>query len=225
MLLEESKCGAELVVIGAYNGSKIEKLVRSTAGKIILVEPVKNLFFKLKERFQDLNNITYCNYGVSSTTGIKDFYRFNSESIVNGESLIRKLEKQSLELASFADELGSLREEHIKSHYKVYNVNPDEFNIKEEIQFFSFEEFIYKNQILNINSLQIDTEGHDYDIINSIPFDEIKINELIFEWKHLDGFFKAEKKCEDILEYLASYTYKLEFLDDENIRAYKTQNS
>ena len=99
-----------------------------------------------------------------------------------------------MELASFADELGSLREEHIKSHYKVYNVNPDEFNIKEEIQFFSFEEFIYKNQIININSLQIDTEGHDYDIINSIPFDEIKINELIFEWKHLDGFFKAEKK-------------------------------
>ena len=57
MLLEESKCGAELVVIGAYNGSKIEKLVRSTAGKIILVEPVKNLFFKLKERFQDLNKL------------------------------------------------------------------------------------------------------------------------------------------------------------------------
>ena len=130
-----------------------------------------------------------------------------------------------MELASFADELGSLREDHIKSHYKVYNVNPEEFNIKEEIQFFSFEEFIQKNQITNIGSLQIDTEGHDYDIIKSIPFKEIQINELIFEWKHLDGFFKAGKKCEEILEHLANNKYKLDFLDDENIRAYKTDFS
>ena len=33
MLLEESKCGAELVVIGAHNGSKIEKLVRLDSGQ------------------------------------------------------------------------------------------------------------------------------------------------------------------------------------------------
>ena len=224
-MIEESNYGVELVVIGAHNGNKIQNLIRSTVGKIILVEPVRDLFFKLQERFQELNNIIYCNYGVSSTTGIKEFYRFNSEGIDNGQLLIKKLENQSLELASFADELGSLREDHIKSHYKVYNVNPEEFNIKEEIQFFSFEEFIQKNQITNIRSLQIDTEGHDYDIIKSIPFKEIQINELIFEWKHLDGFFKAGKKCEEILEHLANNKYKLDFLDDENIRAYKTDFS
>ena len=54
---------------------------------------------------------------------------------------------------------------------------------------------------------------------------ENKNPELIFEWKHLDGFFKAEKKCEEILEHLANNKYKLDFLDDENIRAYKTDFS
>ncbi|SVE38464.1 uncharacterized protein METZ01_LOCUS491318, partial [marine metagenome] len=150
----------ELVVIGAHNGSKIEKLIRNTTGKVILVEPVRDLFVKLRSRFNDLSNVAFCNYGVSSITAIKDFYRFNSEEIINGELVKKKLERHSRELASFADELGSLKEEHINSHYKVYNINPAEYNIKESIQFLSFADFAKTNQIEYINTLQIDTEGH-----------------------------------------------------------------
>ena len=48
-MIEESNYGVELVVIGAHNGNKIQNLIRSTVGKIILVEPVRDLFFKLQE--------------------------------------------------------------------------------------------------------------------------------------------------------------------------------
>jgi hypothetical protein len=35
--------------------------------------------------------------------------------------------------------------------------------------------------------LQIDTEGLDYEIVNSINFEEIKINTLIFEvWSYIE---------------------------------------
>ena len=222
-MVEKSHNDAELVVIGAHNGSKLENLIRSTVGKVVLVEPVRNLFLKLQERFRDLNSVVYCNYGVSSTTGIKDFYRFDSERIVNGELLIEKLKRECPALdISTADQIGSLNKDHIKKQFEIFNFNPVEFYINEETQFFSFNDFIEKLGISNIKHLQIDTEGHDYNIIKSIPFDKIQIDELVFEWIHMDGPYYADKKCEELLGFLSEKNYKLEFLGHENIRAWKT---
>ena len=52
-MIEESNYGVELVMIGAHNGNKIQNLIRSTVGKIILVEPVRD-FTSCKKDFKTL---------------------------------------------------------------------------------------------------------------------------------------------------------------------------
>ena len=58
-------------------------------------------------------------------------------------------------------------------------------------------------------------------IMNSINYQEIKINRIFFESKHFDGTFTEGKKLNEIKEKLISNGYKLEQVDKENILASK----
>ena len=118
----------------------------------------------------------------------------------------------------------SVMQESINKNFNHLKIHTQYSICQGTVKINDLKDFCKDNKI-KPDFLKCDTEGHDYDIIKSIPFNKMQINELIFEWKHLDGFFKAEKKCEEILEHLANNKYKLDFLDDENIRAYKTDFS
>jgi FkbM family methyltransferase len=74
-----------------------------------------------------------------------------------------------------------------------------------DVELITFSDLCKVYNISEIELLQIDTEGLDYEIVNSIDFDEIKINALIFEvWSYL----------EDDLNN--AYTTGPEFLDQIN---------
>ena len=101
------------------------------------------------------------------------------------------------------------------------------FNIKEDdietiqIEFITFDDLIQKYSIKSIDKLQIDVEGAEYKIMNSINFQKIEINKILFESKHFDGTFIEGKKLQEIEEKLKSNGYKLQQIDKENILASK----
>ncbi len=101
------------------------------------------------------------------------------------------------------------------------------FDIKEDdietiqIEFITFDDLIQKYSIKSIDKLQIDVEGAEYKIMNSINFHKIEINKILFESKHFDGTFTEGKKLQDIEEKLKSNGYKLQQIDKENILASK----
>ena len=80
---------------------------------------------------------------------------------------------------------------------------------------------INKYEIKSIDKLQIDVEGAEFNILNSIDYKKENINKILFESKHFDGTFTEGEKLKKIKEKLVLNGYKLSQLDNENILAKK----
>ena len=90
-----------------------------------------------------------------------------------------------------------------------------------EIDFITFDDLIEKYKIKSIKNLQIDVEGAEYEILNSIDFKKTRINSIQFESKHFDGTFTEGPKLKLIKEKLSKNGYELTQIDNENILAKK----
>ena len=198
-----------LVVIGAHFGVWLnDDLSKFAKENILLVEPVPYNYKKLKERFINSSNIHICTNAIFSAHKISNFYFVNENSI-------SKLGKH------WASGIGSFNKSHILDHrtkrFKIEEKDIDEI----EIEFITFDDLIKKYFIKSINKLQIDVEGAEYEILNSIDYKKINIGSIQFESKHFDGTFKEGVKLEEIKKKLISEGYKLNQIDDENILAEK----
>ena len=80
---------------------------------------------------------------------------------------------------------------------------------------------IDKYSINSIHKLLIDVEGSEYEILKDIDLDKIYIKNIIFEYKHFDGYFKQGNKLNEIILRLKNNDYKIIKLDEENILAEK----
>jgi len=198
-----------LVIIGAHFGVWLtEKISDYKSSNILLVEPVPYNYKILQKKFNDNKDIFICINAVFSENSKKNFYFVK-------ETSIPKLGKH------WASGIGSFDKQHILNHKsKRFEIKDDDIdNI--EIDFITFDNLIKKYEIKTIDNLQIDVEGAEYEILNSIDFKKIKINSIQFESKHFDGTFTEGSKLDLIKEKLIKNGYNLTQLDDENILAKK----
>ena len=198
-----------LVVIGAHFGVWLdEKIDEHKSDNILLVEPVPYNFKVLKDKFANNKNILICTSAIFSENKKKNFYFVKEKSI-------SKLGKH------WASGIGSFDKQHILNHKsKRFRITENDIE-KIEIEFFTFDELIKNYEINSINNLQIDVEGAEFEILNSIDFKKIKINSIQFESKHFDGTFEEGPKLKNIKEKLLKNGFKLTKLDKENILAIK----
>ena len=198
-----------LVVIGAHFGVWLdEKIDEHKSDNILLVEPVPYNFKVLKDKFANNKNILICTNAIFSENKKKNFYFVKEKSI-------SKLGKH------WASGIGSFDKQHILNHKsKRFRITENDIE-KIEIEFFTFDELIKNYEINSINNLQIDVEGAEFEILNSIDFKKIKINSIQFESKHFDGTFEEGPKLKNIKEKLLKNGFKLTKLDKENILAIK----
>ena len=198
-----------LVVIGAHFGVWLKKEISNYKNKnILLVEPVPYNYKVLKTNFEKNNNIFICTNAIFSENKTERFYFVKEDSIP-------KLGKH------WASGIGSFSKQHILNH-KSKRFKVEESDIETiEINFINFETLINKYEIKSIDKLQIDVEGAEFDILNSIDFNKIIVKNILFESKHFDGTFTAGKKLKIIKEKLILNGYKLFQLDEENILAKK----
>ena len=198
-----------LVVIGAHSGIWLTSLLEKYKEQsILLVEPVPHNIQELKENISKYKDIKIETSAVSSKNEVKKFYFVKPESV-------KKLGKH------WASGIGSFDKQHILNHknkrFKVENSDIEEI----EIQYLTFTDLVNKYSIDVIEMLQIDVEGAEYQILNSIDFTKISIQKIIFEFKHFDGTFKEGPKLKLIKEKLVNSNYLLTVLDNENILAEK----
>ena len=198
-----------LVVIGAHSGIWLTPLLEKYKEQsILLVEPVPHNIQQLKENISKYKDIKIETSAVSSKNEVQKFYFVKPESV-------KKLGKH------WASGIGSFDKQHILNHknkrFKVENSDIDEI----EIQYLTFTDLVNKYSITSIEMLQIDVEGAEYQILNSIDFTKISIQKIIFEFKHFDGTFKEGPKLKLIKEKLVNSNYLLTVLDNENILAEK----
>jgi FkbM family methyltransferase len=198
-----------LVVIGAHSGIWLTSLLEKYKEQsILLVEPVPHNIQELKENISKYKDIKIETSAVSSKNEVKKFYFVKPESV-------KTLGKH------WASGIGSFDKQHILNHknkrFKVENSDIEEI----EIQYLTFTDLVNKYSITSIEMLQIDVEGAEYQILNSIDFIKISIQKIIFEFKHFDGTFKEGSKLKLIKEKLVNSNYLLTALDNENILAEK----
>jgi len=198
-----------LVVIGAHSGIWLTSLLEKYKEQsILLVEPVPHNIQELKENISKYKDIKIETSAVSSKNEVKKFYFVKPESV-------KTLGKH------WASGIGSFDKQHILNHknkrFKVENSDIEEI----EIQYLTFTDLVNKYSITSIEMLQIDVEGAEYQILNSIDFTKISIQKIIFEFKHFDGTFKEGPKLKLIKEKLVNSNYLLTVLDNENILAEK----
>ena len=198
-----------LVVIGAHFGVWLEsEITKYQNQNILLVEPVPYNYNKLKDNFKNTKNIQICTNAIFSENKLDKFYYVNENSI-------SKLGKH------WASGIGSFNKDHILNHKtKRFNIKPEDID-EIEIKFITFDDLIENYSIQSIDKLQIDVEGAEFEILNSIDYKKIKINSLQFESKHFDGTFKEGEKLEKIKKRLILEGYNLNQIDEENILAKK----
>ena len=198
-----------LVVIGAHSGVFLKKLIAEyTNQKILLVEPVPYNYEALEKEYINYPNILICRNAILDEVKKDNFYYVKKDSI-------SKLGKH------WASQIGSFDKNHILNHKnKRFNIQDEDIQIT-EVEFITFNDLVKKYSIKSIDKLQIDVEGAEYKIMNSINYKEIKINNIFFESKHFDGTFTEVKKLNDIKNKLISNGYILKQVDKENILATK----
>ena len=198
-----------LVVIGAHFGVWLDKEISNYSDQyILLVEPVPYNSKILKNKYSSKENIYINNNVIFSKNKTESFFYVNEDSI-------HKLGKH------WASGIGSFDKNHILNHrskrFKIEDIDI----VETKIEFITFDELMKRYSIKSINKLQIDIEGAEYEVLNSIDLKKIKINQILFESKHFDGTFKEGKKLKEIKEKLLKENYKLTLVDKENILAEK----
>ena len=198
-----------LVVIGAHSGVWLTSLFDEYQNQnILLVEPVPYNIDLLKVNTAKYNNITIEISAVSEKNEIKKFYYVKPDAV-------EKLGKH------WASGIGSFDKQHILNHKNKRFLVSDTDIEQIDIQYLTFSNLIEKYSISSIDLLQIDVEGAEFQILNSINFEKIEIKKIIFEFKHFDGTFKEGPKLKSIKEKLISFNYQLKEIDKENILAEK----
>ncbi len=199
----------ELVVLGAHIGVHIrDEISKIKNSPILLVEPVPHNVDAIKENLKEYKNIIIEPVAISNINEKKDFY------FVKGNS-INKLKKH------WASGIGSFDKNHLISHRSKRFLIEDNDIDKVVIETLRFKDLIKKHSITEIEKIIIDVEGFEYEILSDIDLGEIKINSIMFEYKHFDGYLKSGDKLQEIIQKFEKNNYKISKIDKENILAIK----
>ena len=197
-----------LVSIGSHTGVWLKEEIEKQSKKILLIEPVKHNIAELKQNVKNNQNVIIEESAISSKDQTKLFYFIKHDSV-------SKLKKH------WSSGIGSFDKQHILNHrsknFKVEEIDIDSMSVN----CLSFETLISKYKIESIARLMLDVEGAEYEILKSIKYDSLPINEIVFEKKHFDDTFFEGPKLNEIKNILLSFNYKLKDLDKENILATK----
>ena len=199
----------ELVVLGAHIGVHIrDEISKIKNSPILLVEPVPHNVDAIKENLKEYKNIIIEPVAISNINEKKDFY------FVKGNS-INKLKKH------WASGIGSFDKNHLISHRSKRFLIEDNDIDKVVIETLRFKDLVKKHSITEIEKIIIDVEGFEYEILSDIDLAEIKINSIMFEYKHFDGYLKSGDKLQEIIQKFEKNNYKVSKIDKENILAIK----
>ena len=198
-----------LVVLGAHIGIHIkDEITKIKDSSILLVEPVPHNISAINENLKEFKNIHLEPVAVASVRETKDFFFVKATSI-------NKLKKH------WASGIGSFNKNHLLNHRtKRFLIEEDDID-KIPIKTIKFQDLIEKYSITEIDKILIDIEGYEYEILKDMDLKKVRINSILFEYKHFDGYQKTGEKLEEILKKFEENNYKTSKVDEENILAIK----
>ena len=157
-----------LIQIGANDGLRfdtINKYIKKYKIKSILVEPIKEYFYQLKENYKDYENIFFENLAISVKDEISYLYKVKTE-----------------DLEKYGEHIKAINSYDYK-HLIKHGVKKKHM-IKEEIKSISIKN-LFEKYNFDINLLFVDAEGYDADIIIDLLKNSNFRPIIIFEYVHI----------------------------------------
>lgn len=183
----------DIIQIGSHIGNTPNDYIFNKinqSNNVIFIEPVKEYFHKLKENYDKKfpnNNFIFLNVAC----GDQDDYIKLYVPIINPN------------LPYWADQLSSVLPNHTKDHNLLVNLD------EQVVESITLNTLLKNYDIKELELLCVDTEGYDFEILNSYDFN-IKPKEIIFEHKHMDGTNKSFGERYNILmNKLINHGYSL----------------
>ncbi len=188
----------KIIQIGANDGQsfdELNKFIKKYKTQSILVEPIKEIFLKLKENYKEFENVNLQNLAISVDNEINSIFKVK-------ENYTNLYDEHIKAISSFK-----------KKHLLDHGVK-EKHIISENVNKISIRELIENNNFNDLDLLYIDAEGYDGKIVK----DFLKTNKsrpfIIFEYIHVDNDF-----FDELLNILTQENYKIIQLN-ENILCY-----
>lgn len=204
----------DIVQIGAHNGyTWNDKYITDELKpehSAIFVEPIKELFDVMvvnHNKFRPNNNYIFLNKACSNYNGTLDLY------IPNIELFSRETESKYIQLGVpvWTDQLVSALPDHVKGH----RINLDTKVVN--VECVTLDKIVEEYEIGSIDILHVDTEGHDYEVLMGLNFNNIKPKIIVFEHKHIDGTNSPlGDRYNQIMKHLFDFGYDKTDMDTED---------
>ncbi|MBK9097295.1 MAG: FkbM family methyltransferase [bacterium] len=201
--LSRSKKGKIFFIqVGANDGNwgdKIYKFIRRDNWNGILIEPQKVIFKRLLNNYKKRNNLFFENVAIDSTEGERNLYKigFTDSPWASGISSFIKNDVQKLIDAGYIEKMANAESIDLPS-------DKAEWISEEKVKVQTLKNIIDKYRVNKIDLLVIDAEGYDFEIIKTIPFEQIKPTIIIYENSHFSEDIK--KNCQN---FLINFGYKI----------------
>ena len=171
----ESHPEAVFIEIGANDGEREDHLapfIRSRGWTGVMVEPVPEVFERLRANYADADGVALENVAISDHDGRVPFH-----------VLATRAEGDAPPIEG-ADMFGSLSPAAVEAIAEAFPEQPRRIETI-EVPCLSFESLCRKHGVERLDVLAVDTEGHDYEIVRQVDFDRLLPRVLVNEYCHL----------------------------------------
>lgn len=172
---------AFFVQVGANDGVYRDPLrdeIRARRWRGIMVEPLPSSFERLRANYAGNPRIVLENAAIADEDGHRKLY------------YLRETESEVHGTPAWHDKLGTFHRDVIVKHRHAIP-DFDERLTTAEVQCLTFESLCRKHGVRRIDLVQIDTEGHDFEIVKLIDLEALRPKILMYEHLHFDDATRA----------------------------------
>jgi FkbM family methyltransferase len=206
-----------VIQIGAndgFNNDPIHRFIKRDKWEGILLEPQPNVYEEyLTKLHRNSKGIQTLNAALDYTNGSRPLYKIaQSESrwatglsTFNREALEKNIESGSIAVM-------------LKNEGKIPPARAEDYITEVPVPCITSEELLRKYNIKQLDWLQIDTEGFDFEIIKMFNIPKIKPKVIVFENHHLSEADKQECSA-----FLQKEGYKLRVFKGDTMAMYQPE--
>jgi FkbM family methyltransferase len=190
------KCANPIVVeVGANDGRTGDPIFHliwpDRQSKALLIEPVPHLFERLQRNYSDLPNCILANVAIAPESGSASIYYIDPDA-----------RKYFPELPAYFEELASFDKTKI---VQILGERAPSLLRENVVKTSPLRNLLREKGITRVDLLQIDTEGYDYEVLKTFPFDVSLPVLVCFEHCHL-----SERDRAAALSLVVSHGYSVE---------------
>ena len=222
-LLTLNKKDISFIQVGACDGKSFDqifKLVNKYKMKGVLLEPVPMHFKNLKKNYAGIKGLKFVNKAIGSKNGKAKMYTISEEGFEH-------LPNWMIGITSFYKDKNALSEEFWKKNTstrlkrKGINYGLVKKYIKEiEVETIHMQDLFNEHNITNLDLLQIDAEGFDYEVIKQVDFNRVCPSIIHFEFNSLNDDEKSLCK-----KLLIDNNYSINFYNQMDMIAIKNTSN